>query len=251
MPRRTFSLKGKTALITGGAKRLGKACALALARQGAHLVIHYRTSEAEARDTAREIQALGVKAWTVQGDQGDRDRAGQIFDDAVHQAGPIDILINSASIFPKNRLDEFTWDDLESNIQINAFGPLVLARAFAAQQREGSLLNFLDSRMCDYDRDHAAYHLSKRMFFTLTRMMALEYAPRITVNAIAPGPVLPPPGESQDYLERMAQFNPMRSHGGPEDIADAAVFLLRSRFITGQILFVDGGRHMHGQVYGM
>lgn len=245
------SLSGKVALVTGGAKRLGRACALALAREGVGIVVQYRSSKEEAENTAVAIRSLRVPAWIVQGDQGDPDGAARVFRDAVAQAGPVDFLVNNASIFPESRLDDFTLDDLMDSVRINAFGPLVLARAFAAQQRPGAIVNFLDSRIADYDKTHAAYHLSKRMFFTMTRMMALEFAPRVRVNAVAPGLVLPPEGRDESYLRELASTNPLNTHGDETDVADAVVYLIRARFVTGQILYIDGGRHMRGNVYGM
>lgn len=247
-PKARFA--GKTALITGGAKRLGRACALALAGQGAGIVVHYRTSEKEARKTAEEIQALGVPAWLVSGDQGDPAETEELFRRAVEQAGPIDYLVNSASVFPESGIGDFTLDELMNAVRINAYGPLVLSRAFAAQQREGTIVNFLDARITDYDNLHVAYHLGKRMLFTLTRITALEFAPRVRVNAVAPGLVLAPEGKDESYLRDLAHTNPLNSVGGESDIAEAVVYLLGARFVTGQVLYVDGGRHIHGNTYG-
>ena len=145
---------------------------------------------------------------------------------------------------------DFTLQDLEDNIQVNAISPLLIARSFAEQGCEGAIVNFLDTRITEYDNGHAAYHLSKRMLFTLTRMMALEFAPSIRVNAVAPGLILPPPGEDLSYLQKLAHTNPLNRIGSPESITDAVLFLLRSEFVTGQVIFVDGGYHMKGSVYG-
>jgi len=243
-------LAGKTALITGAAKRLGAATALALAHRGANLVLHYNTSAEPMAELARQASALGVKVWTLSADLADVDAAAVLFPRAVEAAGPIDFLINNAAVFPDNRLADLTPDDLYGNININALAPLLIARCFAAQQRPGAIVNFLDTRIVDADKRHAAYHLSKRMLFTLTRMMALEFAPGVRVNAVAPGLILPPPGEDEDYLERLASTNPLGRYGSPHDIAEAVLFLLCSDFITGQVLFVDGGRHLRGSMYG-
>jgi NAD(P)-dependent dehydrogenase (short-subunit alcohol dehydrogenase family) len=244
------SLAGSTALVTGAAKRLGRAIALALSGEGANVVIHYgRSAEAAAR-TAEEALAAGVKAWTLQADLAEPEEANLLFPRAVDLAGPIDILVNNASIFFPDRLDDLTPRDINRNVQIHAIAPLLLSRAMAAQGRGGHIVNLLDSRITGYDRDHAAYHLSKRMLFTLTRMLALELAPGIAVNAVAPGLILPPPGEDERYLRRMVHTNPLRRHGGPADVVHAALYLLKSTFVTGQVLFVDGGYHMNGSVYG-
>jgi len=244
-----IDLRGQTALVTGGAKRLGGAVARALARRGVHLVIHYRSSAGEAEALAAELTGLGVKAWTVLGDLGDPAICGPVFEQAVQQAGAIDILVNNASIFPDSRLDDFTADQLFENVQVNAMAPAFLCRLFAAQKRPGTIVNFLDTRILDYDRRHVAYHLSKRMLHALTKMMAVEYAPAIRVNAVAPGLVLPPPGQDERYLERLTHTNPLQRHGSADDVAEAAVFLIASDFVTGQVLYVDGGRHLKGKMY--
>ena len=136
------------------------------------------------------------------------------------------------------------------NVNVNALAPFLLSRAFAAQQREGCIINFLDTRIMDYDKTHVSYHLSKRMLFSITRMMALEFAPKVRVNAIAPGLILPPEGKDETYLQDLAPSNPLQTYGGPGDIVEAVLFLLRGRYITGQVVYVDGGRHMLGGVYG-
>ena len=126
----------------------------------------------------------------------------------------------------------------------------MIARAFGAQGIEGVIVNFLDTRIEDYDRKHAAYHLSKRMLYTLTRMMAIEFAPLVRVNAVAPGLILPPPGKDESYLAQLAHTNPLGRYGDPSHIVEAVLFLVRNDFVTGQVVFVDGGRHLKGKMYG-
>jgi NAD(P)-dependent dehydrogenase (short-subunit alcohol dehydrogenase family) len=237
-------------LVTGAARRLGRDLALALAAEGARVVIHYNTSANEAEDTAGQLRATGTQAWILQADLSDARQVEVLFPRAVEIAGPMDILVNNASVFPASRLETFSSEEIQETLQINALAPLALSRAFAAQRREGSILHLLDARMMDHDAGHAAYHLSKRMLFTLMRMMALEFAPLVRVNAVAPGLVLPPPGETEEYLKRLAHTNPLQTHGDSADVTEAALYLLRSRFVTGQVIFVDGGRHMKGNMYG-
>lgn len=246
----TGSLAGKTALVTGAAKRLGRAIALALAREGVHIIVHFRSSGSEAEDTAQAVRECGVRAWTICGELSDSAGASQLVTCAVEQAGPIDFLVNSASIFPSDDLLGFSSEAFHNNMEVNALAPLMAARAFAAQGRPGAIVNLLDSRITDYDRQHVSYHLSKRTLLAITKMLALELAPRIRVNAVGPGLILPPEGEDQQYLEALALTNPLQCHGASEDIADAVLFLLRGSFITGQVIFVDGGRHLRGNVYG-
>ena len=244
------SLNGKVALVTGAAKRLGGAVALALARQGTSVVLHYRTSAGEVEATARAVRDLGVRAWTVRADLAVPEESESLLPRAVEAAAPIDLLVNNAAIFPAGDMRELTAEKLQANVNVNALAPFLIARRFAEQGRSGAIVNFLDARIAGHDPEHAAYHLSKRMLFTLTRMMAVEFAPQVRVNAVAPGLILPPAGKGEGYLEALASTNPLHRYGSAEDVAEAVVFLLRSDFVTGQVLFVDGGRRLRGSMYG-
>ena len=245
-----FALKGKTVLVTGAAKRLGRYTALELARAGCRVIVHYRSSKEDAEATAEEIGRYGVEAWTIQADLEDTDSARDLFGRCVERAGPIDFLINSASIFPEGTLPDVLTDAFEQNMRVNALSPYALAAALAEQGRPGSVVNFLDARMLDYDRRHVPYHLSKRTLFTLTRIMAVEFAPLVRVNGVAPGLVLPPDGEDESYLERLAHTNPLNTAGSGDQIAKTVLFLLWNEFVTGQVIYVDGGRHLKGRFYG-
>lgn len=250
MPDGRWELAGRTALVTGAGKRIGRAVAVRLAGEGASVVVHYGRSEEEAEPTAAAIRAEGGEAWILQADLADPEQPESVFGQAVEMAGPIDVLVNSASIFPPSRLIDFTVEELHRNVQINAMAPLVLGRALAAQGREGAIVNFLDARMVDCDPEHAAYHVSKRMLFTLTRMMALEFAPKVRVNAVAPGLVLPPDGRPPDDFDGLAHTNPLHKVGSVEGVADAVLYLLQADFVTAQTLFIDGGRRLRGSMYG-
>ncbi|MFP4172827.1 MAG: SDR family oxidoreductase [Candidatus Hydrogenedentota bacterium] len=243
-------LAGHTALITGGAKRLGRAVTEALAGAGADVCIHYRNSADEAAELAGRLRGQGRQAWTARCDLADSEDVAAFLPRVIKEAGAVDILINNASIFPESTLMDFTAEEFHENVSVNALAPVLLGRAFAKRAQAGHIINFLDTRIVSYDRTHAAYHLSKRTLFTLTRMMALEFAPAIRVNAIAPGLILPPEGKTEAYLEQYAHTNPMQTYGSPEDIADTVLFFLKTGFITGQIIYVDGGRHMKGGTYG-
>lgn len=245
-----IDLTNNVALITGGAKRLGRATALALANAGVDIVIHYRNSEQEASELASTIEASGQKAWVLRADLKNSSEAEALYGRAVDAAGRVDFVINNASFFHEDTVLDFELAQLMENINVHAAAPLLLARAQAKAGTPGAIVNFLDARMVDYDRNHAAYHLSKRMLLTLTRMLAIELAPAIRVNGIAPGLILPPTGKDETYLESLAHTNPLNRYGAREDIAAAVLFLLGSDFMTGQVLFVDGGRHMAGTMYG-
>lgn len=249
MPTST-SLQGQNVLITGAAKRIGRALALGLARSGASIVIHHRSSGDEASALAGEITQMGTSAWIVAGDLAEPSDSERVFAEALAHAGQIDVLINNASLYPEDNFTNLTADSLTENVNVNALAPFLLARAFAAQGKPGNIINLLDTRIQDYDAKHLSYHLSKHMLYTMTRLLALELAPHVRVNGVAPGLIIPPVGEDEEYLKKLADTNPLDMHGGPEDIVASVAYLLGARFVTGQVIYVDGGRHMLGGVYG-
>jgi len=242
------SLSGKKALISGGAQRLGREIGLTLARRGADVAIHYNSSGESANQLCIELEALGVRAVSVQGDLSQEGAVEPVFETAWMALGGIDLLVNNASIFPPGRLDVMELSDLLSNIQVNAWAPFLLTRAFWRKIREtenrGSVVNLLDTRLVGADLAHSAYHLSKAMLAELSTMMALEFAPWLQVNGVAPGAVLPPEGMDEDYLGALTKSLPLQRRGYPSDIAEAVVYLLGAPFVTGQVIFVDGGRHI-------
>ncbi|NPV45819.1 MAG: SDR family oxidoreductase [Armatimonadetes bacterium] len=239
-----FALRGKTALVTGAAKRLGRACALSLAEAGANVVVHYNRSAAEAEALCADLTRYGVRAWPLPGDLARPEEAEGLLPRARALAGPVQVLVNNASIFDPSRLEDVSFDQVTENAAVNAWAPFALSRAFAAQGLPGRIVNFLDTRVDGYDWPHVAYILSKHLLAALTRMTALEYAPDITVNAVAPGLVLPPPGEDDSYLDRLTGSVPLQRHGTEADIARTVMFLLQSDFITGEVIHVDGGVHL-------
>lgn len=242
-------MTGKVALVTGGARRIGKAIALALAKEGANVVIHCNRSEDEAEQTAEEIRQLGCESSVLQYDLNEPDRIS-LFAQARHATGgDINILINNASIFEEGDPCSTTAEEFTTNMNIHALSPLLLSQCLAAQQSGGDIVNILDTRILECDNKHSAYHLSKRTLFTLTRMLAKEFAPQIRVNAVAPGLVLPPQGKDEAYIKELAHSLPLQKHGSAEDVADAVIYLLKSSFITGQVIYIDGGRHLRGSSY--
>lgn len=245
-----IDLGGKTALVTGGAKRLGRAIGLALAREGCDVVVHYGGSAVEAEQTVHDISQLGVRAWTVQGDLADSRNAGDLMDRAWGLTGRIELLVNSASVFPESTFADFDPDAVHDNINLHALSPALLSRGLHAKGGEGAIVNMIDCMIADYDKKHFAYHLSKRLLHTLTRIMAVELAPRFRVNGVAPGLVLPPAGKDESYLAGLASSNALNRYGNPEDVAAAVVFLMKSDFVTGQTIYIDGGRNLRGNMYG-
>jgi pteridine reductase len=238
------SLAGRTALVTGAARRLGRATARALAAEGANVVVHYGRSKEEAQALAAELRGGGREAWTLRADLDRPDEVESLIPRALERAGGLQVLVNNASIFPAGSLAEANLESLTRNIQVNAWAPFQLSRSFAEHAKRGTIVNFLDTRVAGYDWKHVEYILSKKMLAALTEMTAVQFAPDIRVNAVAPGLILPPPGEDESYLQALAGTVPLKRHGDAEDIADAVLFLVKSDYVTGQVIYVDGGRHL-------
>ncbi len=246
-----IDVKGKNALVTGGTRRIGEAVSRKLASAGSNVVLHYRSpeSESDTRELAGELSSTGVNAWVVGGDLSTQAGVEGFFSDVRRISGDVDILVNNASVFKEDGVMDFEPADLYEHVDINALAPLMLSRELAKGGREAVIVNLLDARITDYDARHASYHLSKRMLADITAMLAIELAPRVRVNAVAPGLVLPPPGRDESYVESRKRTNLLESRGTPDDVAEAVLFLVLSSFVTGQIVYVDGGRHLKGRVY--
>lgn len=238
-------LRGKTALVTGAGRRIGRALAVALAEAGVNVVAHERQElESDTLKVCDEVVACGVKSWKILADLEKPEEYESLVSRALQAAGSLDILVNNASLFRPSTLENAGFGDVVKHVQVNAWTPFVLGRDFARLAGRGKIVNLLDTRIAGFDPDHAAYILSKHMLARLTRMCAVEYAPAFTVNAVAPGLILPPAGRDEAYLDRRARSVPLKRHGAPADVTEAVLFLLASDFITGQIIFVDGGRHL-------
>jgi pteridine reductase len=235
---------GKKALITGGARRLGREIAAALAERGADIVVHDAWALDEAERACAELARYGVRAWPVQADFEMPGECESLIRRAMEAAGSLDVLVNNASIFPPSKLDDLAFDDLARTMRVNAWAPLVLSREFVRVAGTGKIVNMLDTRVTGYDWSHVGYILSKKALAVLTRMSAIAFAPGVTVNAVAPGLILPPAGKDESYLARLAEGVPLQRHGRPSDIASAVIYLLEAEYVTGQIVYVDGGRHL-------
>jgi pteridine reductase len=238
-------LKGKVALVTGASKRIGRALAIALAEEGVHIVAHDRRSlETETDKVCGEVVNCGAKSWKVLADLEKPEEYETLVARAIQAAGSLHILVNNASIFLPSTLMDVGFGDIMRHMHVNAWAPFVLSREFARLAVRGKIINLLDTKIRGYEGAHVAYVLSKQMFAALTTMCALEFAPGITVNGVAPGLILPPAGKDEGYLRQLAKSVPLQRHGGPDDIADTVIYLLLSDFVTGQIIYVDGGRHL-------
>lgn len=240
-------LQGKVALVTGGAQRIGRAICEALVAQGCGVVVHYRASARAAAELVLSARLAGVPAHRVPADLSTEEGCRELVREARRRAGRLDILVNNAAIFTKDRLERVTEDALQREFRTNLFAPILLTRYFAEATRRGHVVNLLDRRITGHDASCLPYLLTKKALAAFTESAALALAPRITVNAVAPGPILPPPGKGAAYLKDRAGRVPLRVRFGPADVAEAVLLLLRSRKTTGQILFVDGGQHLLGE----
>jgi pteridine reductase len=252
-PRRTGSgpLQGKIALVTGASRRIGRAIAMTLAEAGADIVAHERGGlEPETLKVCEELAGCGARTWKLFADLEKPEEYGSLISRAIASAGPLDILVNNASLFQPDTLLDMNFAGLSRHLHVNAWAPFALSREFARLAGRGKIVNILDARISGKDRTHAAYHLSKRLLAILTKLCAEEFAPDIAVNAVAPGAILPPAGKDEAYLDRLARELPLKRHGKTEDVANAVLYLLTSDFVTGQTLFVDGGLHLGEEKHG-
>lgn len=240
-----MELIGKTALVTGAAKRLGRRIALALAKKGVAVVLHYRGSEAEAKKTASEITGLGVSCVLVRADLAKPADIRKMLAQLKKKSVSIDFLINNASLYcrtPVDTADQKKWNEL---IAVNLRAPYLLSLALGSRMAEkggGKIVNIADWSGFRPYKDFIAYCVSKGGLITLTKSLARDLAPKICVNAVAPGPVLAPPDMSHKEKEAIAKMTALGRWGKPEDVASAVIFLLESDFVNGAVLVVDGGR---------
>jgi NAD(P)-dependent dehydrogenase (short-subunit alcohol dehydrogenase family) len=248
-------LNGKMALVTGGAVRIGAAICRRLAREGCGVVVHCLRSDAQARALAAEIEAAGVRAFVVRGALGRGADPERLLDEAWDAAGRLDALVNNAALFFRRPLERAAAADVREEIEVNLVAPLLLARRFVGRARAagpragggprlGAIVNLLDRRVATNEAGCLPYLAAKKGLLAFTESAALEWAPAFTVNAVAPGAVLPPPGKGPEHLREAAGPAPLRVACTPEDVADAVALLLRSDTMTGQTLFVDGGQHL-------
>ncbi len=247
--------KGKTALITGGAVRVGKAITLKLAQAGANVIVNYNSSAEAAEETVAQAQELGVGALAVQADVGNAEDVAAMVAAAKAKFGGVDILVNSASLWQKT---PFPTDDLTdwhrvTNILIN--GAFYCANAVAPlmlDKGEGAIVNIIDLAAYEPWPNFMAHSVGKSALLAMNRQLALELAPAVRVNAVAPGPVLPPPDYSAEKIAQTAAKTLLNRWGTAEDVADAVLFFVQASYVTGEALAVDGGqrfghrKHEHG-----
>ena len=245
-----MELNGKVVLITGG-KRMGAVVATTLAKAGADVALVYNRSRAEADDTATEVRELGRKAVTVQADVSSEQDCAQAVDATVAQLGRLDILINMASLYGSKPFDQLSAADWDRQMSVDLRATFLFSRAAAIVMKRvggGRIINFADWVVASGRPRYPGflpYYVAKAGVKALTEALALELAAdQILVNAIAPGPILAPPGMSEKESASVVQNTPLGRWGGESEIAKAVMFLVQSDFVTGETIRVDGGRHV-------
>lgn len=249
-----MELEGKVALVTGAAHRVGRALALALARRGMRLAIHYHASADDARSTAREVEAVsGTEAWAVQADLTDAAAPERLIDDVAAHFGALNVLVNSAAIMVRQPLEDVTPADWDRTMHLNLRAPFFCARAAAQVMRRGApapdgsrgaIVNIADLAGLESWPGYIPHGISKAGVIHMSDSLARVLAPDIRVNAIAPGAVLLPEHWSREDAERLERTTPLRRLGSPDDVARALLYLLDADYVTGETLVVDGGRHI-------
>ncbi len=242
-----MNLQGKVALVTGGAIRVGKAISLELAAAGADIVVNYNSSAGPAEETVTEIRALGRRAIAQQADVSQGDQVQRLIDRAVSELGRLDVLVNSASVWqrtPWAELGEAEWD---RQIAVDLKGPFLCARAAAphlAAHGDGAIVNIVDLSAFTPFPNFLPHSVAKAGLLNMTYSLAMELAPAVRVNAIAPGPVLPPPEYTEQQLAASAKRTLLKRWGTPEDVARAVRYLVEAEYVTGAVLPVDGGERL-------
>jgi NAD(P)-dependent dehydrogenase (short-subunit alcohol dehydrogenase family) len=237
----------KAVLVTGAAKRLGRAIALELGRHGWSVAVHYRGSKDDAENTAAEIRKLGVLAATLQADLADEGDAVSLVARANKALGPLSALVNNASIFEYDTLPTLTRQSWETHMAVNLRAPVFLSQHFAAQLGDGehgAIVNLLDQRVFKPTPEFLSYGVSRAGLHWLTKTLAQALSPNIRVNAVAPGPTLPSARQSKEHFERQQAATILGHGASPEEIADAVRYLIEAPSVTGQTIAVDGGQHL-------
>ena len=237
-------LSGRVALVTGAAKRLGRAVALRLADEGVELAVHYRRSANEAREVVGEAEKRGRHAASFSAELTSVPAIQKLFDDVAHHFGRLDILVNSAANFLETKFGETTESRWDSSLDTNLKAPFFCSQAAAPhleRSGRGVIINFSDIGGLLGWREYLPHSISKAGIIMMTRVLAKELAPKVRVNAIAPGTITMP-GDSPELEADYIRHAPLKRTGRPEEIADAVVYLITAEFVTGQVFVLDGGR---------
>lgn len=240
-----MNLQGKIALVTGGAKRVGKAIVRALAARGCKLVVHYHTSQIAAEETVRELLASGHEALALQADITQEEEVDRMIAAALAHFGRIDILVNNAAVFFRTPIETLTVEDWERTIEVNLNGTFMCAHKLGLRMKEwgwGHIINIADVAGQRPWADYIPYSVSKACVITFTQGLAMELAPEVMVNAIVPGPVLFQDDTPPEVQQREIEKTLVKRAGTPEEVAETVAFVAESDYSTGSLFHVDGGR---------
>ncbi|MFQ5596790.1 MAG: SDR family oxidoreductase [Nitrospiria bacterium] len=232
------------ALVTGGARRLGREICLMLAEEGCDIALHYHSSHKDARRVKDKIEEGGRRCLLVQGDLTDRSFYRTLIETVFEAFGTLSVLVNNASIFERIDFKQTTPDVLDRHFLLHLHAPFFLSQWFAKHSANGVIINVLDSRVSKHSTEYLAYGLTKQSLRELTLLMAKVLGPRIRVNGICPGPILPPENQGLDYLNALAEKIPLKRPGSVSDVLRAIRYLKEAPYVTGDILFVDGGEQL-------
>jgi len=241
-------MAGRSALVTGGARRIGRAIALTLAAHGWDVAVHYGTSRDEADALVGEICRRERRAAAIAADLTREAEVATLMSRASEAVGPLSVLINNASAFDRDDALNVTRASWDRHLETNLRAPFVLMQEFARQLpagAEGAVVNILDERVWNLTPYFTSYTVSKAALWTLTQTMALALAPRIRVNGIGPGPTLPSPRQSDEQFRQQVELLPLRRGTTPDEIARTVMFILESPAMTGQMIALDGGQHLN------
>ncbi|GAC1649370.1 MAG: pteridine reductase [Gemmatimonadaceae bacterium] len=241
-----MDLGGRVALVTGAGRRVGRAIAVALARRGMRVAVHYNASAAEASETAAEITRLGSTSATFSADLADLSCIGSLIDAVVSRFGALDLVVNSAAVMLRSAFTDITPAAWDRAMAVNLRGPFFLNQAAAPHltRAGGAIVNIADLAAFEAWPDYIPHGISKAGIVQMTRSLARVLAPDVRVNAVAPGAVLLPEDWSAAAAERLVATTPLRRLGEPDDVASAVVYLASADYVTGETLLVDGGRRV-------
>jgi pteridine reductase len=233
-----------TALVTGGARRIGKAICLSLSSMGYKVALHYHRSSREARKIADAIHRKGGQCKLFSCDLSDARQTDRLVPNVLKIFSKLDLLINNASVFEPSTIRGSGIASLSRHFAVNFNAPYILTARFAGECKRGHIINILDAHITGNKTRYAAYLLSKKALYELTKLSAVELAPHIRVNAVSPGLILPAAQTKSDDFERMAKKIPLKKKGHVDHIAQSITFLLNNSYVTGQVIFIDGGEHL-------
>jgi NAD(P)-dependent dehydrogenase (short-subunit alcohol dehydrogenase family) len=237
----------KSVLVTGAAKRIGRAIALALGEAGHAVAVHYNSSQADAEDTVAMLHERHVHAAALNADLTMEDDVQRLIERAREEVGPLTALVNNASLFENDAIHTATRASWDAHLETNLRAPFVLSQLFAEQLpegAEGAIVNLLDQRLLKPTPQFLSYGVSKAGLAWLTVTLAQSLAPRIRVNAVAPGPTIRNARQSEAHFRRQVEATILKRGASPDDVADAVRYLIEARAVTGQTLAVDGGQHL-------